>query len=145
MSHEGNRRGVHRGKDIHERLVAAGITLRDPPRPSRSKGLHLRLEALVQGLELVHVSCLRRPADAKALLLIGLGDLAWVLAEAAMDRLFSSVNVPCGSEPVGAVLMLARNPSCQEWAWRTYVVDNLVGDPAVVLEDIEVRCLGCDS
>ena len=37
--------------------------------------LHLRLDLLEVGLELLHVRLLRGPADAEALLLVGLGNL----------------------------------------------------------------------
>lgn len=43
---------------------------------SRNVALHLRLKALMQSLELVHVSLLRGPTDAEALLFVGLGNLA---------------------------------------------------------------------
>ena len=38
--------------------------------------LHLRLDLLEVGLELLHVRLLRGPADAEALLLVGLGNLS---------------------------------------------------------------------
>ena len=43
-----------------------------------SSNLHLRLELLEVGLQLLHVGLLRGPADAEALLLVGLGDLVRV-------------------------------------------------------------------
>lgn len=42
---------------------------------SRLVALHLGLEALVQGLELVHVSLLCGPANSKTLLFVRLGNL----------------------------------------------------------------------
>jgi len=38
-------------------------------------GLHFGLDILAKSLELFHVSVCGRPADAKALALVGLGDL----------------------------------------------------------------------
>jgi hypothetical protein len=42
---------------------------------SRKSTLHLGLDLLVESLELVHICCLGRPANAQTLLLVGLGDL----------------------------------------------------------------------
>ena len=61
---------------------ARGLSYSLPPRlpfpSSRKPTLHLRLELLEVGLELLHVGLLRGPADAEALLLVGLGDLVRV-------------------------------------------------------------------
>lgn len=68
-----------------------------------NRHLHLRLDFLVQGLELVHVSLLGRPSDRETLGLVGLGDLESV---STVQRRFTAGNmknmgkIPCGSGPI---------------------------------------------
>jgi hypothetical protein len=108
---------------------------------SKKSTLHLGLDLLVESLELVHICCLGRPANAQPLLLVGLGDLniSLVYNLTAISKLRSNhlsyeYNIPCGSEPK----QTHQHYTISKWAIQTYMVNNLVRNPAIVLQDIEI-------
>ena len=96
--------------------------------------LDLGLDLLGQSLELLHVGAGGRPVDAKTLGLIGLGDLGRLVNRC---RVLKGRNcIPCGSGPrILLVILIPKIP----WHGSTYVVNLLVGNGAVVLEDVVVR------
>lgn len=74
---------IHYGKSINDHLVIFHCYYLLPgtrtDKKCKDQHLHLRLDLLVQSLQLVHVGLLGRPANAHTFLLIGLGDLCNVL------------------------------------------------------------------
>lgn len=97
---------------------------------------HLGLDIFEQGLELVHVRLLLGPANAKSLDLVGLGDLEEVSGlgrgfDRGFLRVFTMWKWTCM-----CVSTCMTNGFPRGEGREAYMLDDLVGSRAVVLEDV---------
>lgn len=107
------------------------------PRVEQRPSLDPGLDILAESLEVVHVGLLGGPLDAQTLSIVRLRDLCHISKSRSFGVVCVARALQCGSEP--------RDRSQQAGSIYadtdgvSYVVNLLVGNVAVVLEDVVVR------